>query len=69
MLRKKDYRYIFIGFIYYTVQIQTTMPEDKKGNACTNDRQSFLYIDVNFFLYIFCYRFNDIFVYSDMTTY
>ena len=53
MLRKKEYRYIIIGFIYYTVQIQTSVPEDMEGNTCTNDRQSFLNMNVKFIFYIF----------------
>ena len=53
MLRKKEYRYILIGFIYYTVQIQTSVPEDMEGNTRTNDRQSFLNMNVKFIFYIF----------------
>ena len=54
MLRKKGIQiYIFIGFICYTVQIQTSVPEDMKGNTCTNDRQSFLNMNVKFIFYIF----------------
>ena len=54
MLRKKkEYRYISICFICYTVQIQTSVPEDMKGNTCTNDRQSFINMNMKFIFDIF----------------
>ena len=53
MLRKKEYRYIFICFICYTVQIQTSVPEDMEGNTCTTDRQSFINMNMKFIFYIF----------------